>query len=77
MRDSAYRWLLVENLQIFRRYVKHFWIFPREKICKVLICLCKYVFVNRPMIFLELHNKTKLVLVTTTVADLRNLLSIS
>ena len=41
MRDSACRWLIVENAKIFRSYVKHFWIFPREINCRILIGLCK------------------------------------
>ena len=34
MHDSAYRWLIVEHTKIFRSYVKHFLIVPREKIVK-------------------------------------------
>ena len=32
MRDSASRWLILENAKIFRSYLKHFLIFPRERI---------------------------------------------
>ena len=39
IRDSACRWLIVENTKIFQSYVKHFWIFPRERNCKILIGL--------------------------------------
>ena len=39
MRDSACRYLIVESAKIFWSYVKHFWIFPRERNCKVLIGL--------------------------------------
>ena len=41
MRDSACRWLIAENIKIFRSYVKHFWIFPRETNRRMLIGLCK------------------------------------
>ena len=36
MRDSACAWLIVENAKIFWGYVKHFWILPREKNCRIL-----------------------------------------
>ena len=61
MRDSAYRWFLVENAKIFSSYVKHFWIFPRERNCRILIGLCKEVFMNHPIMFLDRDNKGKLV----------------
>ena len=41
MRDSANRWLIVENAKIFQSYVKHFLIFPRERDCRIFIGLCK------------------------------------
>ena len=37
MHGPAFRWLIVENAKIFQSYVKHFWIFLREKSCKILI----------------------------------------
>ena len=40
MRDSTCRWLIVENAKIFRSYVKHFWIFPGERNCTILLALC-------------------------------------
>ena len=61
MRDSAYRWFIVENTKIFRSYVKHFLIFARERNCGFLICLFKNVFMNHPIMFLERDNKGKLV----------------
>ena len=61
MRDLAFRWFNVENAKIFRSYVKHFLIFPREKNCRILIGLCKEVFMNHPIMFLDGDNKTKLV----------------
>ena len=41
MRDSACMWLIVENVKIFWSYVKHFWFFPRETNCRILIGLYK------------------------------------
>ena len=41
MRNSACRWLIVENVKIFRSYIEHFKIFPRERNCRILIGLCK------------------------------------
>ena len=38
MRDSACRWLIVKIVQ---SYVKHFWIFPHERNCRILIGLWK------------------------------------
>ena len=38
---SACRWFIVKNVEIFWSYVKHFWIFPRERSCRILIGLCK------------------------------------
>ena len=61
MRNSACRWLIVENARIFWSYVKTFWIFPREIYCRILIGLCKQVFMNHPIMFLDRDNKTKLV----------------
>ena len=61
MRDSACRWFIVENAKIFRSYVKHFLIFPRERICKDLIGLREEVFMNHPIMFLDRDNKEKLV----------------
>ena len=59
MRDSAYRWLIVENDRISRSYVKHFWIFPRERNCTILIGLCKKVSMNHPIMFLDRDNKRR------------------
>ena len=59
--DSACSWLIVENAKIFRSYVKHFLIFPRERNCRVLIGLCKEVFMNHSIIFLDRDTKGKLV----------------
>ena len=60
MRDTACSWF-VENAKIFRTYVKHFRIFPRERNCRILIGLCKEVFMNHPIMFLDRDNKRKLV----------------
>ena len=60
MRDSACRWLIVNNVKIFKSFVKYFWTCPRERNCIILIGLCKWAFVNHLIIFLERHKKTKL-----------------
>ena len=40
---SACRWLTVENAKMFRSYIKHFWVFPREEIVKSwLVYVNKY-----------------------------------
>ena len=41
MRDSVSWWLIEENAKIFRSYVHHFLIFPRERNCRISIGLCK------------------------------------
>ena len=41
MYDSASMWLIVENAKMFRSYIKHFWIFPCEGNCRILIGWCK------------------------------------
>ena len=61
MHDSACRWFIIENAKIIRSYVKHFWIFPRERNCRILIGLCKDVLMNHPIMFLDRDNKGKLV----------------
>ena len=62
MRDSAWRWLIIENAKIFRSCVKHFLIFLRQRNYRNLVGLCKNVFMNHPIMFLDQSNKTKLVL---------------
>ena len=61
MRDLVFWWLVVENAKILGGYVKHFRIFPRERNCRILIGLCESVFMNDSILFLDRHNKTKLV----------------
>ena len=61
MHDSACRWLIAKNAKIFRNYVKYFRVFPRERNCRILIGLCKEVFLNHPIMFLDRDNKMKLV----------------
>ena len=61
MRDSACKWLNVENVKLFQSYVKHFLIFPRERNFRIFLGLYKYVFINHPIKFLDRDNKTKLV----------------
>ena len=59
MCNSACRWLIVQNAQIFRSYVKQFWIFPHERNCKIFIGLCKYISMNHPILFLDRNNTIK------------------
>ena len=61
MRDSACRWFIVKKAKIFLSYVKHFLILEGVRKFRNLIALCKQTFLNRPTIFLDLHNKKKLV----------------
>ena len=61
MFNSACRWFIAENAKIFRSYVKSFWISPYERNCTIFSGLCKYVFMNHPIIVLEWDNKIKLV----------------
>ena len=61
MCDSASRWLIVKNAKTFRSYVKHFLIFPREKISRTLNDLFKKVFMNHSIMFLDRDNEIKLV----------------
>ena len=61
MRDSAAcMWLIVENAEIFWSYIVNFWIFQGERNCSILIGLCKQVFMNHPIMFLDRDNKIKL-----------------
>ena len=56
MRDSAFRWLIVKNAKISHQsYVKHFWIFRRRRNCRILIGLCRSVFMNHPIIQISIH----------------------
>ena len=41
LHNSSCRWLIDENAKVFWSYNKRFWIFPRERNCKILIGLCK------------------------------------
>ena len=61
MRDSAGRWFIIENAKTSWSYVKHFWIFQRERNCRISIGLCKEVFINHPIRFLDQDNQGKLV----------------
>ena len=37
MRDSACRWCIVKKTKIFWSYLKHFWILPGVRNCRILI----------------------------------------
>ena len=53
--------LLLKMLKYYEVTLNIFWIFPSEKNCRILISLCKQVFTNHPIMFLNRDNKTKLV----------------
>ena len=55
MLDPACRWINVEYSKIFWSYVRHFWIFSRERICRILIGLCESVFINHAIMFIWLR----------------------
>ena len=60
MLDSASRWLIVENAKNFETMLNIFE-FLHEKNCRILIDLCKEVFMNHPIMFIHQDNKGKLV----------------
>ena len=57
----ACSWRIGKNTRTFLTYVKRFWVIPCMKNCRNLIALCKKVFRNSPIIFLQQENKAKLV----------------
>ena len=61
MYDSSCTWCIVKYAKIFWSYVEYFWITPRVTSCRILIGLCKQVFINIPIIFLDRDNKVKFV----------------
>ena len=61
MCDSSCTWCIVKYAKIFWSYVEYFWITPRISSCRIFICLCKQVFINISIIFLDWDNKAKLV----------------
>ena len=60
MGPSTYRWLIVENANMFQIYAKYSRIFPRGRNCRILIGLSKQVFMNHGIMFLNKGNKKKL-----------------
>ena len=62
MCDSAWRCFIVKKVKIFWSYVKHFWIIADKRKGSILIALWKQAFLNCPSIFLNWHNKMKLLL---------------
>ena len=52
---------VVKKAKTFLSYVKHLWILVGERKCRILTGLYKWAFLNYPTIFLDWHNKTKLV----------------
>ena len=61
MGDLACELVIIEKAKIFQSFVEHFLVFPRERDCRILIDLCKWVFMNYPVMFLDQDNKTKIV----------------
>ena len=57
MGPSTYRWLIVENANMFQIYAKYYSIFPRGRNCRILIGLSKQVFMNHRIMFLNKDNK--------------------
>ena len=41
LHESAYTWFNVKKVKIFWIYVKHFWVLPIVRKCRILIGLCK------------------------------------
>ena len=60
MGPSTYRWLIVENANMFQIYAKYSRIFPRGRNCRILIGLSKQVFMNHGIMFLNKDNKKNL-----------------
>ena len=58
---QLWRGLLLKKLKIFWSYVKHFWIHSGVRKYRILIGLCNEAILNWSTIFLDWHNKTKLV----------------
>ena len=61
MRNSTCRWFIVKKTKVFWCYIKHFWIFVGVRKYRILKVLCKLAFLIFPTIFINWHNKTKLV----------------
>ena len=71
MHHLACRWSILKMLKIFEvmlyhfkiflKNVAYFWISARARNCRILIGLCKYIFMNQPILFLFLENKRTLV----------------
>ena len=49
----ACSWRIGKNTRTFLTYVKRFWVIPCMKNCRNLIALCKKVFRNSPITFLQ------------------------
>ena len=47
--DSASRRLIIKKAKVFWKYVKHFLILPGVRNYRILIGLCKWVFMNCPI----------------------------
>ena len=56
MHDPSYSCRIVENAKIFWSYAKSVLIPPCVRNCRILIGLCKWVFMNQPIIFFDRKN---------------------
>ena len=56
MQYLACKWGIIKNAKVFLSYVKYLRILPRLRNCKILIGLCKLIFMNRPIRFLDRGN---------------------
>ena len=61
MGNAGCRWFIVKKAKIFWSYVKHFLFLAVLRKCRILIGICESAFFNSPTIFLDWHDKTKLV----------------
>ena len=61
MRDSTCRWRIVKSTKKFWSYVKNFLILGLVRNCRILIVLCKKVFIYRPIIFLDNTKQTEVI----------------
>ena len=75
MSNSACRWFIVGNPKIFRNYVKYYWIFLRERYCRILIALCKKVSMNHPIMLLDQDKTSNMKTPTQKISTQMRILS--
>ena len=64
MCDPTCRKRIVKKSKLFWSYVRYFWIAAGVRTCRIFIGVCKHVFMNHAMVFLDWGNKTKIVSVS-------------